>query len=156
MSEPDTRQVVQTFLETQSTLALATVNTDGRPEVAPVFYVSDDRLNLYWLSSTNSRHSVNLIVRPQVAGTVYPSIWQWKDIAGLQIEGDARPIGDERIREQVLIQYLRKFPLPEEFDAPITASTLYCLTPTWMRWLDNTVAFGYKTNVDLNPLAGQP
>jgi len=149
MSEPDTTQFVQAFLETQSTLALATIDTDGNPQIAPLFYVTDDRLNLYWLSSPKSRHSTNLIRQPNVAATVYPAIWQWNDIVGLQIEGEAHPIGDERIREQILTLYLRKFPLPTDFDSLINTSTLYMLTPKWIRWLDNSVQFNYKAEITL-------
>src|SRR5688500_1376002 len=106
MSEPDNLQLIQAFLDTQSTMALATISTNGQPQVAPIFYVADERLNFYWLSSPNSRHSTNLVLNPKVAATVYPSVWQWNDIVGLQIEGEARPIGDERIREQILTIYL--------------------------------------------------
>jgi len=149
MSDLDNLQIVCAFLETQSTLALATTSSDGQPQVAPIFYVSDDRLNLYWLSSPKSRHSVNLVRNPKVAATMYPSVWQWNDIVGLQLEGEARPVGDERIREQILILYLRKFQLPPDFDSVIQASTLYALTPNWLRWLDNSVAFNHKVEIDL-------
>ncbi len=147
MSENETRQIVQAFLETQSTMALATVNAEGQPESAPVFYVSDDRLNLYWLSSAHVRHSINLFARPTVSAAVYPAIWQWNDIVGLQIEGEAEAITDERIREQIMILYLRKFQLPASFDAAIASSTLYILRPRWMRWVDNSVSFGYKAEI---------
>lgn len=149
MSEPDNLQIIQAFLDTQSTLALATINADGQPQIAPIFYVADDRLNLYWLSSPNSRHSTNLVLNPKVAATVYPSVWQWNDIVGLQIEGEARPIGDERIREQILTLYLRKFQLPAEFDSVINSSTLYCLKPNWLRWMDNSVQFNFKAEINL-------
>lgn len=149
MSEPDIRPVIREFLETQSTLALATVNAHGQPETAPVFYVSDDRFNLYWLSATHVNHSVNLMTNPQVSGCIYPTIWQWQDIVGLQVRGEAAVISDERIREQILLIYLRKFQLPPSFDAAIAASTLYVLQPTWMRWVNNSVKFGYKAELDL-------
>jgi uncharacterized protein YhbP (UPF0306 family) len=147
MSEPDTRLIIRAFLETHSTLALATQSADGSPQIAPLFYVSDDQLNLYWLSSPNSRHSVNLVARPAVSAAVYPSVWQAADIVGLQIEGEARAIGDERVREQNLNLYLRKFQIPPEFDSIINASTLYVLTPHWMRWMDNSVEFNYKAEI---------
>jgi len=149
MSELDTPQIVEGFLQTQSILALATVDADGHPQIAPLFYVSDERLNLYWLSATTSRHSINLVLRPRVAATVYPSVWQANDIIGLQIEGEARPVGDERVREQILTLYLRKFQVPPEFDSLINASTLYRLTPSWIRWLDNSVEFNYKAEIEL-------
>lgn len=149
MSEPDNLQIIRAFLDTQSTLALATINPDGQPQIAPIFYVADERLNLYWLSSPNSHHSTNLVRNSKVAATVYPSVWQWNDIVGLQIEGEARPIGDERIREQILTLYLRKFQLPPAFDSVISTSTLYILKPSWLRWMDNSVQFNFKTEINL-------
>jgi uncharacterized protein YhbP (UPF0306 family) len=149
MSDPDTSQLVRAFLDTQSTLALATVSLEGEPQVAPLFYVSDDQLNLYWLSSPKSRHSANLIVHPKVSAAVYPAVWQSRDIVGLQIEGQAHPIGDERIREQILNLYLRKFQIPPEFDSLINSSTLYILAPTWIRWMDNSVEFNYQSEINL-------
>jgi uncharacterized protein YhbP (UPF0306 family) len=146
----DTFQIVRAFLDTQSTMALATVNADGQPETAPIFYVSDDRLNLYWLSATHVRHSVNLAVNKRVSAAVYPAVWQWNDISGVQLEGTASMVQDERVREQILLLYLRKFQLPPAFDAAITASSLYMLRPTWIRWVDNSVKFGYKTEIELN------
>ena len=150
MTEPDFNQLIRAFLQTQSTFALATVNADGSPQIAPLFYVADERLNLYWLSSPSSRHSLNLVRQPRVAATVYPSVWQAADIVGLQIEGEARTIGDERIREQNLNLYLRKFQVPPEFDSLINASTLYMLTPQWIRWMDNSVEFNYKAEINLD------
>jgi uncharacterized protein YhbP (UPF0306 family) len=149
MSEPDTRQLIRAFLETQATLALATQSANGDPQIAPVFYVSDDQLNLYWLSAPTSRHSANLVARPKVSGTVYPSVWQAADIVGVQIEGEARPIGDDRVREQILNLYLRKFQIPSEFDSIINTSTLYVLAPRWIRWMDNSVQFNYKAEIEL-------
>ncbi|MBI5670009.1 MAG: pyridoxamine 5'-phosphate oxidase family protein [Chloroflexi bacterium] len=146
----DTREIIRAFLDSQSTLALATVNAAGQAEVAPVFYVSDEALDLYWLSSETSRHSVNLTTRPAVAATVYPTAWNWNDIRGVQIEGEAQAVRDERIRERMLQGYLAKFLLPSSFDAIIAATTLYVLKPQWIRWLDNGVTFGYKTELDLS------
>ncbi len=146
----DTRDIIQAFLESQSSLALATVNAAGQAEVAPLFYVSDEALNLYWLSSESSRHSVNLAARPHVAATVYPMAWNWNDIRGVQLEGEAQAVRDEFLRERVLQRYLAKFLLPASFDAQIAATTLYVLKPQWIRWLDNGVSFGYKTELDLS------
>jgi len=135
------------FLASQSTLSLATVDDSGHPQAAPLFYVSNDALNLYWLSSPTSRHSVNLATQPRVAVTIYPAVWAWADIRGLQVEGSAHSVIDAAERERILTLYRAKFALPPAFDAQITASTLYRLTPTWIRWLDNSVRFGYKLEI---------
>jgi uncharacterized protein YhbP (UPF0306 family) len=149
MSEQDTTEIIRAFLETQSTLALATVNAEGQPRVAPLFYVSDERLNLYWLSSSQTQHSVNLTAHNQVSATIYPSVWQWNDIVGLQIEGAVEVINDDRMREQIMNLYFRKFQLPAEFDTLIANATLHRLTPTWMRWMDNSVSFNFKAEINL-------
>ncbi len=140
-------QTIHSFLKVQSTLSLATVNADGTPTIAPLFYVSDDELNLYWLSSPRSRHSVNLTERPNVAATIYPEVWDWKSIRGLQIEGRATAIENEE-RQRALTRYQDKFTLPSSFDAQIAASIFYKLVPHWLRWLDNSVQFGYKAEVE--------
>jgi uncharacterized protein YhbP (UPF0306 family) len=137
-------EAVRRFLETHSTLALASVSADGIPQIAPLFYVSDDDLNLYWLSSENSRRSINLEKTPAVAAAIYPEIWEWQQIRGLQIEGKARAVHDETQRYHMLTRYRGKFTLPAVFDSQIAVSTLYRLTPRWLRWLDNSVKFGYK------------
>jgi uncharacterized protein YhbP (UPF0306 family) len=142
---PNELPTIRGFLESQSTLALATVDTEGNPQVAPLFYVSDDALNLYWLSSADSRHSVNLMAREQVAATIYPAAWHWTEIRGLQIEGTAHLITDDALRQDVLTRYCQKFDLPSGFESIITGSGLYVLKPAWVRWLDNSVRFGYKS-----------
>src|SRR5689334_17203207 len=103
------------FLAAQSTLSLATVDDSGHPQVAPLFYVSDDALNLYWLSSSTSRHSVNLAAKPRVAATIYPEVWAWTEIRGLQIEGNAHSVTDTAEGERILTLYRAKFPLPPAF-----------------------------------------
>lgn len=141
---------IRAFLRAQSTLALATVDESGKPKVAPLFFVSDDNLNLYWLSSPNSRHSLNLITWGEACATIYPTVWEWNEIRGLQIEGRARFIDDHDERESILALYRQKFTLPASFDSLITLSTLYALTPTWIRWLDNTTQFGFRAEGDVS------
>jgi uncharacterized protein len=147
--ENDSQSAIRPFLAAQSTLSLATVDDSGQPQAAPLFYVSDDALNLYWLSSPTSRHSINLAAQPRVAATIYPAVWAWTDISGLQIEGSAHSVTDSAERERILTLYRAKFPLPPAFDAQIAASTLYRLTPTRVRWLDNSIRFGYKVDFSI-------
>ncbi|MCB9456507.1 MAG: pyridoxamine 5'-phosphate oxidase family protein [Anaerolineaceae bacterium] len=145
----ENRETVRAFLETQSTLALATVDEAGNPQAAPLFYISDDDLNLYWLSSPTSRHSLNLAANKQVAATIYPAVWEWTAIRGLQIEGEAGIVRDSAHRETILTRYRHKFNLPPDLNAIIEQSILYSLRPTWIRWLDNGVSFGYKAEITL-------
>ncbi len=53
----DLKSRLQAFLAQHNTMTLATVDAAGAPHAAAVFYAADDALNLYFLSSPNSRHS---------------------------------------------------------------------------------------------------
>ena len=50
------------------------------------------RSNLYFLSSPNSRHSVNLARQPLVAATIQADNQAWQTIQGVQIEGTAQMV----------------------------------------------------------------
>lgn len=140
------RPLLREFLAGQSTLALATAGlSDGRPEVAPLFFVSDDDLNLYWISDPDSRHSRNIADWNDVAAAVFVPTWDWAGIKGVQIEGDVVALQGDAERKRVLALYRAKFPfVDEKFAELIEDSVLYMLCPRWLRWLDNARRFGYK------------
>jgi uncharacterized protein YhbP (UPF0306 family) len=91
---------------------------------------------------------VNLATNEQVAATIYPQAWSWTEIRGLQIEGVAFPVTDENTRKEMLERYYKKFDLPPGFETIIADSVLYVLKPRWLRWLDNSVRFGYKSEIE--------
>ncbi|NDJ74742.1 MAG: hypothetical protein GYB65_00670 [Chloroflexi bacterium] len=142
----DMRPVLSDFLAAQSTLALATAgDEDGRPQVAPLFFVSDEDINLYWISSPDSRHSINISDWNDVAATVYQDTWEWQQIKGVQFEGDALPVTDDDERARALALYKAKFPfVNEKFETLMAQSVIYVLRPRWLRWIDNERRFGYK------------
>ncbi len=142
----DLRPVLHAFLASQSTMALATAgDQDGRPQVAPLFYASDEAFNIYWVSSPDSRHSVNIASWNDVAATIYAPTWDWAGIKGVQLAGDAMPVTDEEERRHALAIYSAKFPfVNDRFSELIENSVFYVLRPTWLRWLDNERRFGYK------------
>jgi hypothetical protein len=65
----------------------------------------------------------------------------------LQIEGRTGIVTEDATRLEILNAYRHKFDLPADFDPIIATSRLYILTPTWIRWLDNSVKFGYKAEI---------
>lgn len=145
------RPVLRAFLAGQSTLALGTAGlTDGRPQVAPLFFASDDDLNLYWISDPESRHSANLSDWNDAAAAIYVSTWDWSGIKGVQIEGDALAVTDEAERQHALAVYRAKFPfVTDKFAELIAQSVVFVLRPRWIRWLDNERRFGYKQEFSL-------
>ena len=150
----DLRPVLRTFLDGQSTLALATAgDEDGRPQVAPLFFACDDDFNLYWISDPDSRHSANIAGWNDVAAAIYTHTWEWAGIKGVQIEGDAWAVTDDNNeRAHALALYQAKFPfVTDKFADVIAASVIYVLRPRWIRWLDNERRFGYKQEFALQP-----
>jgi hypothetical protein len=149
--------MLREFLAGQSTLALGTAGlTDGRPQVTPLFFVSDERLNLYWISDPESRHSANLCDWNDAAVAIYAPTWDWAGIKGVQIEGDAQAVNDETERQNALALYQAKFPfVNEKFAALIAQSVVYVLRPRWIRWMDNARHFGYKQEYSIESAPGQ-
>ena len=132
---------VRSVLATTSTLVLATADTEGIVSSAPLFFVFDPELRLYWLSSADSRHSRNLALRPQAAVSVYPAVWNWTEIRGAQLEGTGSPVADAGERDRVVGEYIARFHLPAELSGAIAKSTLYRFVPAWIRYV---TAFGER------------
>ncbi len=151
------RPILRDFLSKQSTLALATAGLrDGRPQVAPLFFASDDALNLYWVSDPDSRHSRNIADWNEVAAAIYVHTWDWMGIKGVQIEGTAMPVTDDEERQRALALYSAKFPFVDDrFDDLIANSVFYVLRPRWLRWVDNERRFGYQQEFMLSGDNGQ-
>jgi nitroimidazol reductase NimA-like FMN-containing flavoprotein (pyridoxamine 5'-phosphate oxidase superfamily) len=118
----------------ENTLVLATAADDGTPIATPLFYYADDELNLYWLSSPDSRHSRNLSVRPSVAVAIFAQVSNWREIRGVQMEGVAEAVPD---CETILAQYRRRFSLGPELDEVIARSTTYVFRAAWWHYIDS-------------------
>ncbi len=152
--ELDTIRCVRDLLQSQSTLTLATVDEQGHPDAAPLFFflqndLPQNDLTLYWLSSADSRHSINLRVRPQAAVGVYASVNRWEKIRGVQLEGTATEVSDPRQRREIIAGYRRRFRLGVVLSAAITQSTLYAFRPRWLRYTDNARGFGYHVEMEM-------
>lgn len=150
ISQPDTLGSVRELLESQSTLTLATVDENGHPIATPLFFfLRDDDLTLYWLSSADSRHSANLRARRQVAIAVYASVNRWEKIRGVQMEGTVNEVPDPVLRREILAGYRRRFRLGMLMSAAISQATLYAFRPNWLRYSDNSRGFGYRDEMQL-------
>jgi len=142
-------QRVVDFLETESTLALATAAKDGSPYVAPLFYLPGKGLRLFWFSSAASQHSRNLRMNPRASGTVYCRTADWKKIRGVQMRGSAAAQRDTALRRAFAKEYTERFHLGTLFQAAISRCTLYCFQPEWVRYMDNSRRLGYRFEVSL-------
>lgn len=135
---------VSDLLRTASTLVLSTTARDGSPRATPLFYIPGEELRVYWLSSPSSDHSRNLKRNPAAAIAIYMPTDEWRQIRGVQMRGRALPVIDRPLRRAIIRAYVEGFRLGTVLGDLITRSRLYEFRPEWLRYIDNSIRFGYK------------
>jgi uncharacterized protein len=135
-------------------MTLATC-TDAVPWATDVYFAPDG-FDLVFLSSPRSRHSRNLTINPACAATIHPLVNSWREIRGLQIEGEVRPPAGTVFKARALAAYLTKFPFardliahPAETAGAFAGATLLVLRPSRLRYLDNAVGIGTRWSLRL-------
>lgn len=132
-------------------MSLATTGEDGQACVAPLFYIVDKVLSLYWLSSESSQHSLNLAGNSRAAATVYRSVESWKKIRGVQLRGIVSKVTEPEHRDALLAAYCKRFKLGRVLRPILRLSTMYALRPDFIRYIDNHRGFGYKFELTRRP-----
>ena len=132
------------LLRHENTLALATFNKLGEVSIAPLFYIVDEQLSLFWLSSPSSLHSQNLKKTPRAAATVYRHTDSWKEIHGVQMRGAVALITNRTRRRLLIKSYAERFKLGALFLSTMSRCSLYEFRPEFFRFIDNSKGFGDK------------
>ena len=147
---------VRQFLDQTRTASLATVDDAGRPHAANVQFARDegDSLDLLWVSSPRSTHSSHIEKRQQVALTIYAHDDAAANIHGLQLHGTATAVPEHEGLVTCWEPYTQKYPVVLEMvqiREMLEQGTqlFYRFTPTWLRWIDNRVHFGWKVEEEL-------
>lgn len=144
----DATAVARTILEQCKTASLATVDDQGLPCAANIQFVSDDAMQLLWVSKPESQHSTNLSLKPDAAVTVYAHDDRAPNIHGLQLRGTVTVIeGGNREWHHAFEAYTAKYPFAgtmPQFREAIEKQAFYRFTPTWVRLVDNRQRFGFK------------
>jgi nitroimidazol reductase NimA-like FMN-containing flavoprotein (pyridoxamine 5'-phosphate oxidase superfamily) len=92
----DLADLARKIIDANAYMALGTADENGHPWVSPVWFATEDYLQLYWLSSPEARHSRNLEARRQVAIAIYDSSRAPGTAEAVYISGLARELtGDE-------------------------------------------------------------
>lgn len=133
-------EIIRNILEKNLYCNLSTVDENGMPWGAPVYFVYDDKLNFYWWSDTESRHSKNIETNQKVFITVYNSHDPVGRGHGLYIESAAEKVNVEqldRVRD-IFNSRLGDQALPHEKSSPISAMQFYKAVPK--KWWHNTTS----------------
>ena len=153
-SQADTAPL-KAFLQSETVLTLS-VNDDRGPWTAPVLYVADDALNLYFLSSASTRHIASLPEDRRIAASIYSDYQgNWLEICGVQMEADISQV-DEADRATAAARYFQRFPevkalidkpandQEKRIGAAFAKSHFYRVTPTFLRFINNADGFSSR------------
>jgi len=144
-------ELIAALVSAETTLSLATSGKDGQACVAPLFYITDEKLSLYWFSSESSLHSQNLATTPRAAATVYRNVESWKKICGVQLRGAVSKVTEPERRNALVKIYCERFKLGRVPRLVLGHSALYCLQPDFFRSIDNARGFGFKFELRRGP-----
>ncbi|RII28838.1 MAG: pyridoxamine 5'-phosphate oxidase [Geobacter sp.] len=145
---------VQRYLRNHNVATLAT-GSGNDIWASAVFYVNDG-YTLYFLSSPESRHCLNLAQNPYVALTIQEDYSDWTDIKGVQMEGTVSEISGEE-EEKARRLYGEKFPVvgmlaqaPAAIVMALTKVRWYSIVPRNLYFIDNSVGLGHRDKIDLS------
>ena len=150
--KPDHLSYMQSFLSTHTTMVLATLGQDGRPQTAPLFYAENENLDLIFISEAKTDHAHNIARDPRVAGSIAADGQNWVNIRGLQFEGTCTRLSGPDAREASRV-YASKYPFIQEnkiLKLALSKAYYFKIKPTWIRLVDNTQGFGHKQEIQIN------
>jgi len=141
MTPGELLEAVTAFLEASRTATLATVDEAGRPHAANVQFAVDG-MALVWASRPEAAHSRHVERAGLAALTVYAHVSDPGQIHGVQVHAEVERAIPARARP---IYTARFAALGEaKLARMLEGHVLYRAEPTWLRWIDNRRAFGFK------------
>jgi uncharacterized protein len=150
------QQQVLDYLKSHNTMTLATCAGDV-PWAATVFYASDD-LQLYFFSSPDARHSINLAANPRIAVTIQEDYKDWRAIKGIQLEGRVMVVDGVIEKAKAMAVYARKYadviklftdPTSGIFHKAFLKVKFYRVAPEKVFFIDNEQGFGKRQELSL-------
>lgn len=139
------RELVLGYLAERTVLNLATAGPAGL-WVSAVLYVNEGT-HIYFTSVAATRHGQNMLTTGRVAGTISDECHEWKQMRGLQLDGEVEHVDDFEERRRVIAAYLRRFPFAAglwngESNPDVIARNpgihgFYRITPTRLLYTDN-------------------
>ena len=131
---PKTLEKIEAFLAKHHLLSLATC-TENRPQSASIFYAYDDK-NIAFIvaSDLKTEHIQNIILNPNVSGTVALETDEVGKIQGLQFKARMMEAASEEKK-----RYFKAFPY-----AIAMQPKLWSIRLEAMKFTDNRLGFGKK------------
>ena len=134
-------ELIREYLPTVKVMQLATSNGD-QPWACTIHFYSDDKLNIYWISTLGRRHSKDIDNNPKVAATVmvHENNAEEDYVIGISVEGTAELLA-ENVDEATVQGYTKKLDMKPEFMDDVRNGRdehkFYKLTPKSVVLFDN-------------------
>jgi hypothetical protein len=156
-AEPaERREKALAYLAQHTVMSLATYGDRGL-WAAAVFYASDG-FDLYFLSAGHTRHGRNLSDNPRAAATIQENYVDWPAIQGIQLEGVVTQLAGVQ-QAAAIARYLAKFSFlaqaGEAVQGQLTKVNWYRLRPDRLYFVDNSLGFGHRDEIEMSPAGGQ-
>jgi uncharacterized protein YhbP (UPF0306 family) len=107
------RQLIEEYLGEAKLMQLATTQ-GSQPWVCNVYFAFDSRLNLYWISGPNRRHSIELRENQKVAGAIVHSPDPKNPGRGVQFEGVAKEVTEKEEMREAIRFYAERYGMSAE------------------------------------------
>ncbi len=135
----DLKSHIRDILKKVYVIQLATVH-DGQPWCCNLHAVTDDDLNLYWVSTLDRRHSKEIADNPHVAAA--SALQLKKPLLCVQVEGTAKLVEDQTEIERIMKLYGEHHNSDKDWLNHIVSGEnphrLYRLTPSAIVTFDQT------------------
>ena len=135
MSNKLNKTKVLDFIKSNTTTEIATV-INNKPSVAVVVYVTDKKLNFYFVTHVGTRKAKNLLKNPYIS----LAIWEHYKML-IQADGKATVVKDKKTKDWVMDGFADIATADPNFWAPIFKMSgsdyiIFKITPKWIRALD--------------------
>lgn len=145
MEKKEIREAISNYLRTHRKMTLATVTLDGRPLAHTVEFVSDG-LVIYFATKKTTRKAQNVMKNSSVSLAVDEDYDDWMKIQGVQLEGRATILSEEKDIKYAMDLFLKKFPFVSEFE-PDPDMVFVKIEPVAGFFLDNTKGFAHRDEI---------
>lgn len=145
MNEEDIKSRISDYLTRHRKMTLATVTLDGRPIAHTVEYASDGA-TVYFGTLRSTRKAQNIMKNGYVSYTVDEDYDDWRQIQGVQIEGRASILTEQKDIKQAMDLLIRKFPALADFP-PDPDMILVKIEPVAGFFLDYRKGFAHRDEV---------
>lgn len=109
MKKADQKKAVQTFLEENKLAILSTVDQEGRPHAAPIYYVLGENFEVFFITPLETQKNINLDHQNEVVLTITNE----KNWQTLQLRGQAERRDD--ITAEILNKLTSRLNMDMEF-----------------------------------------